>query len=106
MALWSDWDEVLHHQRRYDRRGLRALFDGPAWELVHVNYTNVLAYPAVWALRRWRSLRPARPGATRAEDRVPPAALNAMLRASFHRMAMSRLPFPFGVSLLLVARRR
>lgn len=106
MALWSDWDEVLHHQRRYDRPGLRALFRGPEWELLHVNYTNVLAYPAVWAVRRWRRISPARPGAARAEDRVPPAPLNALLRESFQRLAMWRLPLPFGVSLLLVARRR
>lgn len=106
MALWSDWDEVLHHQRRYDRRGLVKLFSNPSWEILHVNYTNVLAYPAVWALRKWRRLRPAAAGATRAEDRIPAAAINALLRASFQGLAMSRLPFPFGVSLLLVARRR
>jgi SAM-dependent methyltransferase len=106
MALWSDWDEVLHHQRRYDREGLRTLFAGAEWEIVHLNYTNVLAYPAVWAIRRWRRLRPAALGASRAEDQVPPAPLNALLRASFHGLAMWRLPFPFGVSLLLVARRR
>jgi SAM-dependent methyltransferase len=106
MALWSDWDDVLHHQRRYTRRGLRALFAGPEWEILHVNYTNVLAYPAVWAVRRWRRYSPAQPGDARAEDRVPPAPLNALLRESFQRLAMWRLPFPFGVSLLLVARRR
>lgn len=106
MALWSDWDEVLHHQRRYDRRSLRALFGGPEWELLHVNYTNVLAYPAVWAVRRWRGIRPVRPGVARAEDRIPAPPVNALLRESFRRLAMWRLPLPFGVSLLLVARRR
>lgn len=106
MALWSDWDEVLHHQRRYDRRGLRALFSGPEWELLHLNYTNVLAYPAVWAVRRWRSIRPAGAGAARAEDRIPFEPLNSLLREGFQRLAMWRLPFPFGVSLLVVARRR
>ena len=106
MALWSDWDVALHHQRRYDRRGLERLFAGDAWTLRHCNYTNVLAYPAVWALRRARGLRPVAPGAPRAEDRIPPAPLNALLRASFYRLAMSRWPFPFGVSLLLVAERR
>lgn len=106
MALWSDWDEVLHHQRRYDRPGLRRLFVGPEWELLHVNYTNVLAYPAVWAIRRWRRWFPAAPGAARAEDQIPPGPINALLRWSFRWLAMWRLPLPFGVSLLLVARRR
>ncbi len=106
MALWSDWDESLHHCRRYDRRGLRALFGGPEWEIRHINYTNVLAYPAVWALRRWRRVRPAATPESRAEHRIPAAPLNAALRESFRALAMSRLPFPFGVSLLLLATKR
>jgi len=42
----------------------------------------------------------------RAEDRVPPRWLNAPLRALFVALARSRVPWPFGVSLLLVARRK
>jgi SAM-dependent methyltransferase len=106
MALWSDWDVALHHFRRYDRAGLLALFPAAEWEVLHVNYTNVAAFPAVWALRRWRRWFPARAGAKRAEDTVPVAWLNGVLRKLFTSLAMSRVPFPFGVSLVLVARRR
>ena len=107
MALWSDWDVALHHQRRYSRRKLRALFGPGDWDVLHVNYTNVLAYPAVWLLRRWRSLRGSALAAEkRAEDRLPPRWLNSLLRAAFVATGLSRCPFPFGVSLLLVARRR
>jgi len=109
MALWSDWDVALHHFRRYDRAQLRALFSADAWELVYVNYTNVLVYPAVWIVRKWRAWR-RRPGAAaavaRTEDRMPPRWLNALLRAVFAGMAGWRVPLPFGVSLVLVARRR
>ncbi|MEO5959963.1 MAG: class I SAM-dependent methyltransferase [Opitutaceae bacterium] len=111
MALWSDWDVALHHFRRYDRAQLRALFPSDAWEIVFVNYTNVVVYPAVWCVRKWRALRPgvAANGSApvaRTEDRIPPAMLNSILRTTFVGMARWRLPFPFGVSLLLVARRR
>jgi 2-polyprenyl-3-methyl-5-hydroxy-6-metoxy-1,4-benzoquinol methylase len=109
MALWSDWDEALHHFRRYDRAQLTALFPVDAWEIVHVNYTNVLAYPAVWAVRRWRAWRTPRDGGkalVRTEDRIPPAPVNALLRAQFTSLAHWRVPFPIGVSLVLVARRR
>jgi hypothetical protein len=37
---------------------------------------------------------------------LPPRWLNALLRQLFVGLAKTRLPFPFGVSLLLVARRR
>lgn len=109
MALWSDWDEALHHYRRYDRAQLRALFPEAHWEILHVNYTNVLIYPAVWLVRKWRRLagpKTAAAGGARTEDRVPPAWLNGLLRGVFVSLARVRFPFPFGVSLLLVARRR
>jgi SAM-dependent methyltransferase len=103
MALWSDWDVVLHHFRRYSRPQLRALFPAGEWEILHANYTNVLVYPAVWVVRRLRRILPF---SKRSEDAIPPRWLNSLLQASFVRMAFWRLPFPFGVSLILVARRR
>jgi ubiquinone/menaquinone biosynthesis C-methylase UbiE len=106
MALWSDWDVALHHYRRYARPQLRSLFPPEKWELLHVNYTNVIVYPAVWAVRKWRKLFPAKAGQVRTEDQQPAAGLNAFLRWLFVRPAFSRMPFPFGVSLLLVARKR
>jgi SAM-dependent methyltransferase len=111
MTLWSDWDETLHHFRRYDRRQLAALFPAGQWEIIHVNYTNVLVYPAVWLVRKWRRWRAKTPGSSakgngRAEDKLPPPWLNSLLRSTFVTLGLARLKFPFGVSLLLVARRR
>ncbi len=106
MALWSDWDEALHHYRRYSRPQLRALFPAEQWEVLHVNYTNVLVYPAVWAVRKWRRIFPAAAGQVRSEDQQPAPRVNGLLRWLFVRPAFWRVPFPFGVSLLLVARRR
>jgi SAM-dependent methyltransferase len=116
MALWSDWDVGLHHFRRYDRAQLRALFPVAEWEVIHANYTNVVVFPAVWVVRKWRAWRrgagaagttaEGAGGAVRSEDRIPPRWLNSVLRGIFVGMARWRLPMPFGVSLLLVARRR
>ncbi len=106
MALWSDWDEALHHYRRYDRDQLRNLFPVADWDVVHVNYTNVIVYPAVWLVRKWRRRFPSKSGSARSEDQVPFPALNRLLRGIFIGLGLCRLPFPFGVSLLLVARRR
>jgi hypothetical protein len=106
MALWSDWDVALHHFRRYSRPQLRALFPVEQWDVLHVNYTNVAVYPAVWAVRKWRKVFPAAKGRVRTEDKVPAGWVNAILRRIFVSMAFWRLPLPFGVSLILVARRR
>ncbi len=106
MALWSDWDVALHHFRRYSRTQLTALFPPAHWELLHVNYTNVAVYPAVWLVRRWRKWFPLAGSEVRTEDKMPAPWLNALLRWLFVRPAFWRVPFPFGVSLLLVARKR
>jgi SAM-dependent methyltransferase len=106
MALWGDWDVALHHYRRYSRRQLVELFPPGQWEVLHVNHTNVAVYPAVWVVRKWRKLFPATAGGVRSEDKMPASWLNALLRRLFVSMAFWPVPFPFGVSLILVARRR
>jgi SAM-dependent methyltransferase len=108
MALWSDWDVSLHHFRRYDRQQLLALFPSADWEILYVNYTNVFVYPLVWIIRWLRGLwsGSSASGSARSEDRVPSRWLNGLLRRCFVVPAFWRVAFPFGVSLLLVARRR
>jgi SAM-dependent methyltransferase len=105
--LWSDWDEALHHRRRYDRAGLLRLLLRPELELVHCGYFNTVALPAIAAVRTLRKLRPPAPGALRAEDRVPAGWLNALLFRLLVVPARSRMlgRVP-GVSLLAVLRRR
>ena len=109
MELWSDWDVALQHHRRYRRAELCALFDDATWEILHVNHTNVVAYPLVWMIRKWRALAGRGRGAKdmkRSEDRVPPPWLNRFLRATFVGPARTRFRFPVGVSLVFLARRR
>ena len=109
MALWSDWDEVLHHYRRYSVAGLSALFDNDDWRLEAVNYTNAFVYPLVWMARRWRSRRSSsslESSGKRAEHAMLPGWINRLLRFQFVHQALSSIPMPFGVSIVLVARRR
>ena len=106
MALWSDWDEVLHHYRRYSVPSLVALFDNDDWRIEAVNYTNVLVYPLVWLARHWRARKTTDPEAKRAEHAMLPGWINRLLRFQFVSLALSSIPMPFGVSVVLVARRR
>ena len=101
MALWSEWDIALHHYRRYTRPQLRALFPAAEWELDYVNYTNVPVYPLVWMIRKWRRWFP-----DRIDERPLPGWLNWLLRVQFVGLALARVPMPFGVSLVLVARKQ
>ena len=106
MALWSDWDVSLHHFRRYSRPELKGIFPDDQWEILYLNYTNILAFPVAWLLRKLRKQKPAGDTQNRMEDRIPAPWLNALLRKVFVGMAFWRIPFPFGLSLILVARKR
>ena len=108
-ALWSDWDVSLHHFRRYRRPQLRQLLDSAGLEVLRCDYINVLAFPIVWVLRKWRGWFPGSPnhGGLRAEEKIPPNWVNRLLQAAFVRLAVqTAVSFPFGVGLLAVARRR
>ncbi|KXU35250.1 hypothetical protein AXK12_06000 [Cephaloticoccus capnophilus] len=107
MLLWSEWDVSLHHYRRYNRRGLLALFPKSDWEILHSNYTNSLAFLPALLLRKLRGRKPqTEKEESRTEFRIPPSWLNKLLKWIFVKTAMSRFPMPFGLSLILVARKK
>lgn len=108
-CLWSDWDEVLHHQRRYDRKTLQLLLRHEEMEWFHIGYVNVATFPAVYAIRKMRILREwmGLAKGARMEDKLPPAWLNRFLKSLFVMLACQKwIPFPFGVGLLAVGRKR
>jgi len=94
MLLWSDWDVSMHHFRRYDRKGLLALFPKSDWEIVHINYTNSLAFLPALLMRKWRSRNPIKPEKehSRAEYRIPPRWLNGLLKSIFVKTPCGRSP--------------
>jgi SAM-dependent methyltransferase len=104
MSLWSDWDESLHHQRRYKKNELLSLFSELPCIVEHCAYINVMPLPLIWLIRKFRALGIARNN--RVEDKIPFPLLNWILKECYVRLAISNLQFPFGVGLLLVARKQ
>jgi SAM-dependent methyltransferase len=105
-ALWSNWDVVLHHFRRYRRSRLRALLSSAGMEVQRCDYINVAASPAVWMSRKWRAFFPRAQSSVRMEEQMPPAWLNRLLFDTFVLPACQTVvSFPFGVGLLAVARK-
>lgn len=104
--LWSDWDVVLHHRRRYDRAGLLDLVRQPGVEVLRCTFMNTALLAPIGLVRLGRKLRPPRPGARRLEDHVPGRMLNALL---YHFLTVPAcwewFRPPIGVSLLAVLRR-
>jgi ubiquinone/menaquinone biosynthesis C-methylase UbiE len=104
-TLWSDWDEVLHHCRRYRAPELIEKVRTAGFSVEHWNHTNVLAFPFVLLIRKLRRVLPMLQK-RRMEDRIPSHMINALLQWQFVYLAcQNRIRFPFGVSLLLIARK-
>ena len=106
--LWSDWDVVLHHRRRYSRSQLLGLVRAtPGVELLHCAYTNTFSLLPIALIRMWRRLVPLKPGAARMEDRIPALWLNRILYRLYVTPACAAWWHPpAGVSLLAVLRRK
>ncbi len=101
--LWSRHDELLGHRRRYTAGRLRRAAEEAGFAVERLTYFNALLAPAIMAVRLARAaLR--RPG----HDLDRPAPLvNRALAACFAAEArlLGWLSPPFGISILLVARR-
>jgi SAM-dependent methyltransferase len=104
MFLWSPADDLNHHRRRYTSARLRRVIE-PLFAIEHLTYFNTLLFGLVLVGRALESaLR--RPGADMAA--VPRRAVNETLRAVFAAEAkfVPQRRWPFGVSILCIARKR
>ncbi len=54
--LWSYWDEMHGHQRRYTKVALASVF-GEAWRPELLEYSFSWMYPIVWGFRRFMQRR-------------------------------------------------
>jgi SAM-dependent methyltransferase len=104
--LWSVHDASHYHQRRYVAGDLRALFERSGYAVTYLSYYNFLLFPAIAAARLLGRLRTS--GARGEHDlRAHSGLVNSLLRTVFssERYAIGHLAVPFGVSLLVVARK-
>lgn len=108
--LWSNNDDIAHHQRRYTRGRLRRALEGAGLHTEKVSYFNTLLLPLIvpsvfWQkFVGWLGRLPA--GFNNTTVRVP-APLNWLFTRmmSGERFALRHADLPLGHSLLAIARR-
>ena len=101
--LFGAHDRAHHHRRRYSAADLRAKAVEAGLTVTRIGYFNAFLFPLALVARLFeREGRASRSTA----DRLPPRALNRVLRGIFSAEAgfVSRRGFPFGLSLLAVLR--
>jgi SAM-dependent methyltransferase len=103
-ALWSSIDEFARHQRRYTRTGLRSKLEYAGFRILRCTSFVSILFPAMLISRLAQRSRPIDP---LAEFRIPPL-LNRLFENALdiERWIIGKgLSFPFGGSLLVVAKR-
>jgi SAM-dependent methyltransferase len=104
--LWSFQDEISHHKRRYDAKGLRDKMTRAGFVVKKLTYVNSFLLPVVWlgrlALRTF-------PGffSITSENQMSPSWMNKILYYVFRaELPLLRyVDFPFGVSILCICRK-
>jgi SAM-dependent methyltransferase len=96
--LWSYWDEMHGHQRRYTKDGVAAVFDD-GWRLEALEYSFSWMYPLVWVIRRFMQ-GPRRPRMYSDFIEIPKLVNDSLVAAGRFEGWMQRyVPAPCGTTL-------
>jgi len=103
-SLWTSWDEIHGHKRRYTKATLEKALACDGMTRALLSYYNTFLFPPAVAARIMRRVMGDR-GAT--ELKVPHAWVNAALERIFasERHLLGRVPLPIGLSLVAVMRK-
>lgn len=102
--LWSEHDEVAHHVRRYGRKELERKLSNAGFKIERLTYYNTFLFPPAVLFRFFRKLIPKQ---KRSDFSYRWGILEKFFYAIFSSEApfLKFLSFPFGLSLLAVAKK-
>jgi len=107
--LWTNNDEMAHHERRYTAGELRAKLTDAGLAPIKVSYFNTILFPLIVPALLAKQVKESfvDPSETTNLSHTPPPWLNRILAAVMggERHLLSRRSFPTGHSLLALARR-
>jgi ubiquinone/menaquinone biosynthesis C-methylase UbiE len=104
MFLWGVQDDISHHRRRYTLDQLKRVVRQAGFKVERASYVNISFFAPILTgrlLMRATGFRPA------SENNITIGFLNGVLGKLFgaESLALRYLNFPFGVSIICVARR-
>ncbi len=104
MFLWSSFDELNEHKRRYTLSELNSKLVQAGFTVEKISYFNTLLFPAVFVVRMLNNLLK-RDGASDVD--MPSRPLNYILEKIFgiEKYLLRFVSLPFGVSILAVVRK-
>lgn len=104
--LWSEHDIALMHHRRYLRQELASRATSVGFTIEKLSHTMTMLYPIVALQRKLNASRPHQ-DPPRAAMPILPESANALMTelVCLENLFARRLNFPFGVTILCIARK-
>lgn len=108
--LWSPWDDMEKHKRRYTKRQLTALLERCGFEVARTTYFFAPLFFAALGMKVLRGLRGEQPAAQDISDMTEAKNVASLNRVMLAALAPERawLPtgsLPLGTSIMAIARR-
>ena len=107
--LWSYWDKVAGHYRRYDSKTLGKLIKDSGLKIEFLRYTNISIFPIAVLVRFIKqNLKFKNIGDHDSDFIKVPDFINSMLYylLKFEMFISTMIFIPFGLSLIVVARKK
>ena len=104
MFLWGVQDDISHHRIRYTKRQIVERVRQAGFEIERATYANITFFAPILAGRAAMKLTGIRP---ESENNITIGALNGFLGKLFgaERFWLKNFNFPFGVSIVIVAKK-
>ena len=104
MFLWGLQDDVSNHRRRYRLPELRKVLEQAGFEVERASYANITFFMPILFMRQLMRVTGIKP---ESENNITISALNGVFGKIFsaERHILKNFNFPFGVSIVVVARK-
>lgn len=105
MFLWGVQDDISHHRRRYTIADLKDVIRRAGFEVERATYVNISFFAPILAGRLFMKITGLRP---ESENNITIGFLNGVLGKILgaETLPLRFLNFPFGVSIICIARRK
>jgi SAM-dependent methyltransferase len=104
MFLWGVQDDISHHRRRYTLKELKQVVTKAGFEVERATYVNLSFFAPIFLGRLFMRASGLRP---ESENNITVGFLNGLMGKLFgaESLWLRHLNFPFGVSIICVARK-
>jgi 2-polyprenyl-3-methyl-5-hydroxy-6-metoxy-1,4-benzoquinol methylase len=106
MLLWSNWDILNQHKRRYNRKQLTLILENNGFVIKKISYYNFLLFLPILLIRLINGIL--NRDNKHSDTEMPGEILNFILKNifSFERILLKIMNLPIGVSLIAIVQKK